>query len=264
MKKNASGKPVRVLVVEDDPAQHALLTSWLKAEGYQVASFRNGLEARNYLADQWADLLIFDWDIPGLTGEQLLAHVRGRARSAVPVIFQTVHSSESDITKILDAGADDFLVKPLDRSVLLARVRAVLRRAESGQHDGRKLLVDDVVLDRGRQTLVVGETPHALGTKEFDILWHLATHAGTVVQRQDLLSVVWGWDVMVQTRSVDMYVSRVRSQLRKTGVPWTIQSVYGAGYRLNLGPELEDGAQNDAPREPANDQPLQIDEGVAP
>ena len=263
MLKNASGKPVRVLVVEDDPAQHALLTSWLKAEGYQVASFRNGLEARNHLADQWADLLIFDWDVPGLTGEQLLAHVRGRARSAVPVIFQTVHSSESDIAKILDAGADDFLIKPLDRTVLLARMRAVLRRAESGRHDGRKLLVDDIVLDRGRQTLAVGETPHALGTKEFDILWHLATHAGTVVQRQDLLSVVWGWDVMVQTRSVDMYVSRVRTQLKKAGVPWTIQSVYGAGYRLNLGPEPDDGAPSEAPDKPAIDQPSQIDEGIA-
>jgi len=259
MIRNAAGKAVRVLVAEDDPAQHALLTSWLKTEGYQVSAFHNGLDARNHLAEQWADLLIVDWDMPGLTGVQLLSHVRGRAHSSVPVIFQTVHSDEADIAKILDAGADDFLIKPIDRMVLLARVRAVLRRAESSRHDGRKLLIDEFVLDRGRQTLVVDDKPHALGIKEFDILWHLATHAGAVVQRQDLLSVVWGWDVMVQTRSVDMYVSRVRAQLKKANVPWTIQSAYGTGYRLNLGGTPEEIA----PGETAGGQPFEFHEGLA-
>lgn len=237
-----AGKPVRVLVVEDDPAQHAMLVSWLKAEGYQVTSFHDGLEARNHLADHWADLLLLDWDVPGVNGEQLLSFVRGRSRSSVPVIFQTVHSSEADIAKILDTGADDFLVKPVDRTVLLARMRAVLRRASSTNVDGRKMIVGDCVLDRGRQALVASGATHPLGTKEFDILWHLATHAGTVVQRQDLLSVVWGWDANVQTRSVDMYVSRVRANLKAAGVGWTIQSVYATGYRLNTSAGDEEAA----------------------
>lgn len=242
---SAGGKAFRVLVMEDDPAQRAILSLWLRTEGYQVTAFSNGLEARAYLAEQWTDLLVLDWDVPGLTGEQVLAFVRGRARSSVPVIFQTVHSAESDIAKILDAGADDFLVKPLDRTVFLARVRAVLRRAETGTRDGRKLLVGDLALDRGRQALVTPDAAHALGTKEFDILWHLAAHAGTVVQRQDLLAVVWGWDVPVQTRNVDMYVSRTRAQLKKLGVPWTIQSVYGAGYRLNLSAAADEDRGSD-------------------
>jgi two-component system phosphate regulon response regulator PhoB len=229
----AAGKPIRVLVVEDDPAQHAILVSWLKAEGYQVTSFHDGLEARNYLADHWADLLLLDWDVPGVNGEQLLSFVRARSRSTVPVIFQTVHSSESDIAKILDTGADDFLVKPVDRTVLLARMRAVLRRANSASVDGRKMIVGECVLDRGKQAIVAHGVAYPLGTKEFDIVWHLATHAGTVVQRQDLLSVVWGWDANVQSRSVDMYVSRVRSNLKAAGLAWTIQSVYATGYRLN-------------------------------
>ncbi|MGN6319403.1 response regulator transcription factor [Trinickia sp.] len=235
----AAGKTVRVLVVEDDPAQHAMLVSWLKAEGYQVTSFHDGLEARNHLSSNWADLLLLDWDVPGVNGEQLLSFVRGRSRSSVPVIFQTVHSSEADIAKILDTGADDFLVKPVDRTVLLARIRAVLRRAASTQVDGRKMIVGECVLDRGKQALIAKGANHPLGTKEFDILWHLATHAGTVVQRQDLLSVVWGWDANVQTRSVDMYVSRVRSNLKAAGVGWTIQSVYATGYRLNTGADEE-------------------------
>ncbi|RKP44588.1 response regulator transcription factor [Trinickia fusca] len=251
-----AGKPVRVLVVEDDPAQHAMLVSWLKAEGYQVTSFHDGLEARNHLAEQWADLLLLDWDVPGVTGEQLLSFVRGRSRSSVPVIFQTVHSSEADIAKILDTGADDFLVKPIDRSVLLARMRAVLRRASASNVDGRKMIVGECVLDRGKQALVANGATHALGTKEFDILWHLATHAGTVVQRQDLLSVVWGWDANVQTRSVDMYVSRVRTNLKTAGVGWTIQSVYATGYRLNLGSPTDDASSADSPSAmPAGESP---------
>ena len=247
MIQGMQGKSVRVLVVEDDPAQHAMLKSRLSGEGYQVTAFSNGLDARNHLADNWTDLMILDWDVPGLSGEQLLSFVRRRAHSQVPVIFQTVHSAEEDIAKILDAGADDFLIKPLDSAVLLARVRAVLRRANATNQSGRKLLLENCVLDRSQQALIADGVTHALGSKEFDILWHLGSYAGTVVQRQDLLSVVWGWDAMVQTRSVDMYVSRVRANLKKIGLGWTIQSVYATGYRLNFTPPTADEANLPAP-----------------
>lgn len=231
-------KPVRILLVEDDPAQQALLGSWLKEEGYQVDAFSNGIDARNHLADHWANLLIFDWDVPGISGERLLAWVRGRSQSSVPVIFQTVHAGESDIVKILDSGADDYLVKPLDRQVLLARIRVLLRRTNQANNGTRQMLVGRCTLDRTSQSLVCGGKPHKLGTKEFDILWHLALHVGTVVQRQDLMSVVWGWDAGVQSRSVDMYVSRLRSNLKTAGVEWIVQSVYATGYRLNLEPTV--------------------------
>ncbi|PLZ00481.1 DNA-binding response regulator [Burkholderia sp. WAC0059] len=264
-----SRKPIRILVVEDDMAQQALLCSWLKAEGYSVDAFSNGLQARNHLADHWADLLIFDWDVPGISGEKLLAWVRGRSQSSVPVIFQTVHSAESDIVQILDAGADDYLVKPLDRQVLLARIRVLLRRATRTNGESRRMLVGECVLDRSSQALVHAGTPYRLGTKEFDILWHLASHIGTVVQRQDLMSVVWGWDAAVQSRSVDMYVSRLRTALKGAGVSWNVQSVYATGYRLNVDqpdetrkPEAPaadaDAAQNPAPA-PASSAPEQPD-----
>jgi two-component system phosphate regulon response regulator PhoB len=238
--KLVSGRPVRILLVEDDPAHHALLVSWLKAEGYQVNSFHNGLEAQQYLTDNWADLAVLDWDIPGMSGDKLLQRIRGRSQSAMPVLFQTVHSAESDIVQILDAGADDYLVKPFDRQVLLARVRALLRRFSAANVQGRKMMIEDCVLDQQARSLVTagGET-HPLGTKEFDMLWHLASHLGAVVQRQDLMSVVWGWGAAVQSRSVDMYVSRVRSHLKAAGVRWTVQSVYATGYRLTLRPDGE-------------------------
>jgi two-component system phosphate regulon response regulator PhoB len=229
-------KPVRILLVEDDPAQQALLVSWLKEAGYQVDAFSNGLDARHYLADHWANLLIFDWDVPGISGAKLLSWVRGRSQSNVPVLFQTVHAGESEIVEILDAGADDYLVKPLDREVLLARIRVLLRRSTAANGASRQMLVGRCTLDRSSQSLIVDGEPHRLGTKEFDILWHLSLHVGTVVQRQDLMSVVWGWDAGVQSRSVDMYVSRLRANLKGAGVEWTVQSVYATGYRLNLEP----------------------------
>lgn len=229
-------KPIRILLVEDDPAQRALLASWLKEDGYLVDAFANGIDARNHLADHWANLLIFDWDVPGMSGERLLAWVRGRSQSTVPVIFQTVHAAESDIVKILDAGADDYLVKPLDRQVLLARIRVLLRRTNQATNGTRQMIVGRCMLDRSSQSLVHAGQPHRLGTKEFDILWHLARHVGTVVQRQDLMSVVWGWDAGVQSRSVDMYVSRLRASLKSAGVDWIVQSVYATGYRLDVGP----------------------------
>ena len=224
----------RILIAEDDLIQQSLLVSWLKAEGYQVEAFRNGLEARNYLADHWADLMILDWALPGMSGATLLSWIRTRSHATLPVIFQTVRSEEADIVRILDTGADDFLVKPLDRMVLLARIRALFRRFQTPGSDRRRMLVGEYQLDRANLTISRGVDVHTLGTKEFDLLWHLATHCGTVVQRQDLHSMVWGWDGGVQSRSVDMYVSRLRASLKALDVEWTIQSVYAKGYRLNL------------------------------
>lgn len=243
--KSLSGTPIRILLVEDDAAHHALMRSWLKSEGYHVDAFHSGLEAQQYLADHWADLAILDWDLPGVSGERLLQKIRGRSQSTMPVIFQTVHSAESDIVRILDAGADDYLVKPFDRQVLLARARALLRRFTPMNVQGRKMLVEDCALDQQARSLVVGGVAHKLGTKEFDILWHLARHMGAVVLRQDLMSVVWGWDAAVQSRSVDMYVSRLRASLKAVGVGWNVQSVYATGYRLTLKPDV------DAPGAPA-------------
>jgi two-component system, OmpR family, phosphate regulon response regulator PhoB len=228
------GEGPRILVVADDLLHRTLLCGWLRAERYQVQTLRNGSDARSFLAERWADLLILDWDLPGLSGERLLAWLRGRFGAHPPMIFQMVDRSDADVVRILDTGADDFLVKPLDRRVLLARIRAAFRRLAGARTDSQRLLVGQYRLDRSQQTIAYGNRLHALGAKEFDLLWCLASRPGTLVQRQDLHSLVWGWDGGAQSRSVDMYISRLRARLREVDVPWTIQSVYGRGYRLNL------------------------------
>lgn len=231
---------IHILVVEDDMAQRLLLTAWLKREGYRVDGVDNGLDARSFLHTHWVDLIILDWDIPGMAGDQLLNLLRRRARIQIPVLFQTVHCDDADCVHILDLGADDFLVKPFSRDVLLARVRALLRRGQGADAPSRKSMpIGACALDAVAQA-VVGPGPGSgvtvkLGNKEFAILWQLASQSGMPVSRQQLLAAVWGMENGTATRLVDMYVSRLRASLRALPDPgWEIQSVYGQGYRLNV------------------------------
>ncbi|MES2934008.1 MAG: response regulator transcription factor [Pseudomonadota bacterium] len=226
---------IQILLVEDDMAQRLLLTAWLKGAGYHVDAFDNGIDARNFLMEGWADLIILDWDIPGMAGDKLLSLVRGRSRSNVPVLFQTIHSAEEDIVRILDLGADDFLVKPFDRAVLLARIRTLLRRFQVTSVHARTRVLGRCVLDQSNLVITCDEHEIRLGNKEFAILWHMASVPGTLVPRQKLQMAVWGLNAEIETRLVDMYVSRLRSKLKPIcSLGWEIQSVYGQGYRLNL------------------------------
>jgi len=223
-----------ILVAEDDPPQRSLLNCWLRQAGYRVQLCANGSEARVFLEQQWADLALLDWDMPEMSGETLLRWIRRRTETQLPVIFQSVHSSICDQTRMLDAGADDFLVKPLDRFLLLSRLRAVLRRYSTLSPEGRSLQLGDISLESGSSKLCTGDRCIPLGSKEFAIAWHLARHAGAVVLRQELLLAVWGLDAAVETRTIDMYVSRLRGRLKMAAVPWQIHPVYGRGYRLAL------------------------------
>ncbi|HSD37125.1 MAG TPA: response regulator transcription factor [Rhodocyclaceae bacterium] len=228
---------MKVLIVEDDRSQRALLTLWMKGEGHRVEAFEDGRSLIRFLESATADLLILDWNLPDISGEDLLRWIRGRRHGSLPVIFQTVHDREEDIVRILDAGADDYLVKPLQKLTLLARVRAVMRRAPSLSDGQNTLEVGNVTLDERSQTLATSALTLAPGDKEMAIAWQFARRVGQVVLRQQLLAEVWGFSPDIETRTVDMYVSRLRTKLRQLQADWQIHSVYGAGYRLELSRE---------------------------
>jgi two-component system phosphate regulon response regulator PhoB len=225
---------MRVVIVEDDRSQRALLTLWMKSEGHRVEAFEDGRSLIRFLESEMADLLILDWNLPDISGEDLLRWIRGRRQASLPVIFQTVHDREEDIVRILDAGADDYLVKPLQKATLFARVRAVMRRASSLQDSQNTLEIGNVTLDERSQTLATNTLTLTPGDKEMAIAWQFARRVGQVVLRQQLLAEVWGFSPDIETRTVDMYVSRLRAKLRQLQADWQIHSVYGAGYRLEL------------------------------
>jgi two-component system, OmpR family, phosphate regulon response regulator PhoB len=225
---------LRICVVEDDRSQRALLKVWLDAQGYEVEAIESGRELLKLLETKVFHLLILDWNLPDIQGDQLLQRVK-RAKPTLPVIFQTVHDHEDDIVRMLDAGADDYLVKPLGKATLLARTRAVLRRVQTPLEMTNNLNVGGIRLNRVAQTLRTAATTIECGEKEFAIAWYLAQRVGQVVLRQQLLADIWERNADVETRTVDMYVSRLRSKLRQANADeWHVQSIYGTGYRLEI------------------------------
>lgn len=228
-------KEVRVVFVQarSDRVQSSSMPAALSALGYQVTVFEDGVEAQSHLADFWADLVILEPDLPRLSGKQLLAWIRSRSSEApLPVVFQLPAHAEREVVDILDLGADDFYMLPVDPNVQIARLRALLRRSNVACMRSLNLTIGDCILSRADQALIKDDIAYRLGDKQFAILWRLAANSGTVVQRQDLLSSVWGNSAEVETRKVDMYISRVRACLKKIGVAWVIESAYACGYRL--------------------------------
>jgi two-component system, OmpR family, phosphate regulon response regulator PhoB len=225
---------IRICVVEDDRSQRTLLKVWLEAQGYEVEAIESGRNLLRLLDTRLFHLLILDWNLPDIQGDQLLQRVK-RAKPTLPVIFQTVHDHEDDIVRMLDAGADDYLVKPLGKATLLARTRAVLRRVQTPTAMTSNLNVGGIRLNRVAQTLRTAATTIECGEKEFAIAWYLAQRVGQVVLRQQLLADIWERNADVETRTVDMYVSRLRSKLRQANADeWHVQSIYGTGYRLEI------------------------------
>jgi two-component system, OmpR family, phosphate regulon response regulator PhoB len=226
---------LKVLIVEDDRAQRALLAHWMKSDGYRVEALEDGRSLIKSLEAEHADLLILDWNLPDIPGDDLLHWVRGRRQAILPVIFQTVHDREEDVVRILDAGADDYLIKPVQKLTLLARARAVIRRAQALPNRESVLEIGSVTLIPSSQTLKTKSGTLSPSDKEFAIARQLAMRLGQVILRQQLLTEVWGLSPIIETRTVDMFVSRLRAKLRQLHADdWQIQSVYGIGYRLEL------------------------------
>ncbi len=228
----ANGEPA-VLVVEDESALSTLLRYNLEREGYRVFEARDGEEALILADEVKPDLVVLDWMLPQLSGLEICRRLRGRGDMRnVPIVMLTARGEETDRIRGLDTGADDYIVKPFSMTEFLARLRAVMRRV-------RPSLVEDVVtvgeisIDRGSHRVRRASRDIHLGPTEYRLLDQLMQHPGRVFSREQLLDSVWGSDVYVEARTVDVHVGRLRKALNGWGEKDPIRTVRSAGYSFD-------------------------------
>jgi two-component system phosphate regulon response regulator PhoB len=223
-----------VLVVEDEDALATLLHYNLDKEGYRVGVAGDGEEALIMANERAPDLVILDWMLPKVSGIEVCRRLRGRAETRnVPIIMLTARGEETDRIRGLDTGADDYVVKPFSMVELTARVRAVLRRIRPGLADDR-ITVGDIIIDRVAHRVKRGGKEIHLGPTEFRLLDYLMQHPGRVFSREQLLDAVWGSDVYVEARTVDVHIGRLRKALNGSSDGDPIRTVRSAGYSLDL------------------------------
>jgi two-component system phosphate regulon response regulator PhoB len=224
-----------ILVVEDEDALAALLQYNLDKEGYRVAIATDGEEALMQIDEQMPDLVVLDWMLPKVSGVEVCRRLRARAETrSLPVIMLTARGEETDRIRGLDTGADDYVVKPFSMSELAARIRAVLRRIRPGLAED-KLHHGDIVVDRVAHRVRRADKEIHLGPTEFRLLDYLMQHPGRVFSREQLLNAVWGSDVYLEARTVDVHIGRLRKALNQSSTDDPIRTVRSAGYSLEVG-----------------------------
>jgi two-component system phosphate regulon response regulator PhoB len=228
-----SDRAPRILVVEDETSLATLLVYNLEAEGYQVEHVDNGDEAELRLAESPPDLVILDWMLPGVSGLEICRRLRARdSAKDMPVIMLTARGEEGERVRGLSVGADDYVVKPFSTPELMARVRALLRRARP-ERVASRLTLGDIDLDRDtRRVRRSGREIH-LGPTEFRLLEYFMEKPGRVFTRAQLLDSVWGMSAEIDERTVDVHVGRLRKAMIRGREKDPIRTVRGAGYSFD-------------------------------
>ena len=223
----------RILIVEDEEPLSLLLRYNLEADGYDVDTVARGDDADTKLRESVPDLVVLDWMLPGLSGIELCRRLRARPETkSLPIIMLTARGEESERIRGLSTGADDYIVKPFSVPELVARVRALLRRA-SPERVADVLAFGDIELDREKKRVSRAGREVALGPTEYRLLEFLMERPGRVFSREQLLDGVWGSEVYIDERTVDVHVGRLRKALNHGAEADPIRTVRGAGYALN-------------------------------
>lgn len=224
----------RILIIEDETPMRTALADVLEGEGYRALTAADGEIGLRKAIEEKPDLILLDIMMPKLDGFEVCAELR-RLSNPVPVLMLTAKGQVEDRVSGLDAGADDYLVKPFSTEELLARVRALLRRAQRQTHAPARLKLGDVEIDLARQTAVRGRKQIHLTAKEFSMLRLMAEAAGEPVSREKFLDVVWGYTAFPTTRTVDNHIATLRAKVEKNpDTPRWIKTVHGVGYKLEL------------------------------
>lgn len=227
----SADQPV-VLVVEDELAQREVLSYNLEADGFKVVKAENGEEAMLLVAEDMPDIIVLDWMMPNLSGIEVCRRLKTKIETRnIPVIMLSARSEEVDKVRGLETGADDYVVKPYSVVELMARVRAQLRRVRPATV-GVRLEFDDIILDAETHKVSRSEQSLKLGPTEFRLLSTFMEKPGRVWSREQLLDRVWGRDIYVDTRTVDVHIGRLRKALTQHGGPDPVRTVRGSGYAL--------------------------------
>ena len=223
----------QVLIVEDERPIREMIAFGLKRAGFDVREAEDCRSARAALADRRPDLLLVDWMLPDMSGLELTRAIkRDRETRELPIILLTARSEEGDKVAGLEGGADDYVTKPFSPRELLARINAVLRRSTVNASEER-IQVEGLALDQASHRVLIGEETIGLGPTEYRMLEFFMTHPERVYSRDQLLDRIWGGNVYVEERTIDVHIRRLRKALEEFGYDRFIQTVRGAGYRFS-------------------------------
>lgn len=226
-------KPL-ILVVEDEAALVTMLRYNLEKEGYRVCEAGDGEEALTVVAERKPDLVVLDWMLPSLSGIEVCRQLRRKPNTReLPIIMLTARGEEGDKIRGLNTGADDYMTKPFSLPELMARIRAMLRRVQPVPQKGM-LQYGDISMDLAAHRVVRGDRPVHLGPTEFRLLQFFMQHPGNVFSREELLNAVWGPDIYVEPRTVDVHIRRLRKALNGENENDIIRTVRAAGYALDV------------------------------
>jgi two-component system phosphate regulon response regulator PhoB len=227
----------QVLIVEDEKPIREMIAFGLKRHGFEVREAEDCRTARAALADKRPDLILIDWMLPDMSGLELArALKRDRETRELPIIILTARAEEGDKVAGLEGGADDYVTKPFSPRELVARINAVLRRAAAHNGDER-IEFEGLALDQASHRVLVGEKTVPLGPTEYRMLEFFMTHPERLYKRDQLLDRVWGGNVYVEERTIDVHIRRLRKALEEFGYDRFIQTVRGSGYRFSARPE---------------------------
>ena len=226
---------MRIAYLEDDPDQAELMKAWMTEAGHQYQHFNAGGKFVNRISKDSFDCIILDWEIPDLTGLEVLSWIRNNYDESIPVLFVTQRQEEADIVEALEAGADDYLVKPVRQGEFSARLKALYRRtADYASNTDAPMDVQPYAIDKAKEEISLHDKSIKLTKKEYDLAVFLFKNVGRVISRDHIMESVWGKYSDLNTRTVDTHISRIRSKLNigeENG--WRLNSIYMHGYRLD-------------------------------
>ena len=223
----------RILIVDDEPAIRDMVAFAVRKGDYEPVHAGDARQAQEAIADKVPDLILLDWMLPGTTGIELARRWRRESLTRdVPIIMLTARGEENDRVGGLEAGVDDYVVKPFSARELLARIRAVMRRSRDDDEDG-SVTVGGLRIDGAAHRVFAGEEPVTIGPTEYRLLHFFMTHPDRVYTRSQLLDHVWGGSVYVEERTVDVHIRRLRKTLEPFALDGMVQTVRGAGYRFS-------------------------------